>query len=73
MFSRFTHIQTKKEYIDKRIKLEYSYIMFFSYSTDYTEEKDELSINQEWLDVFESIQADQNYSKYIVIVMVNKI
>ncbi len=70
MFSKFKHIQTKREYIDKRIKLENSYLMFFAYSTNYTEENDYLSINQEWQDVFESIQEKQNYSKYLEIVIV---
>lgn len=70
MFSKFTHIHTKKEYIDKRIKLENSYVIFFAYSTNSTEENDNLSINQEWLDVFESIQEEQNYSKYLELVMV---
>lgn len=73
MFSKFKHIQTKKEYIDLRIKLEHSYVMFFAYSTNYTEENDYLSINEEWLEFFEMIQGNEKYSKYLQIVMVKNL
>jgi len=69
-FSKFTHIQTKREYMDKRIKLVHSYVLFFAYSTNCNDENDYFNINQEWLEFFEEIKANPILSKYVEIVMV---
>lgn len=77
LFSIYQHISTKKEYIDKRIKLEHSYVIFFAYNSKNTidaqeesEENNNLTINQEWADFFDEISANKNFTKYLDIVMV---
>ena len=75
LFSKFTSITEKKEYMQRRLKLENSYILFFAYNDSLNpkeKESEEENTNSEWADFFNEISQSE-INKHLEIITVIKL
>ena len=56
--------------MDKRLKLEHSYLLFFAYSNLNQNQEDNEITNKEWLEYFEEVKLNPKLSKHVEIIMV---